>query len=62
MIDVLSWRTPNGHEVHIMLEECGLPYRAIPVDMARRSTSAAGDQAEAASASCSTRFAIGKTL
>jgi len=23
MIDVYSWSTPNGHKVHIMLEECG---------------------------------------
>ena len=23
MIDVHSWATPNGHKVHIMLEECG---------------------------------------
>lgn len=23
MIDVHSWPTPNGHKVHIMLEECG---------------------------------------
>jgi GSH-dependent disulfide-bond oxidoreductase len=33
MIQVYSWPTPNGHKVHIMLEECGLPYRAIPVDI-----------------------------
>jgi GST-like protein len=32
-IDVFSWPTPNGHKVHIMLEECGLPYRAIPVNI-----------------------------
>lgn len=38
MIDVYSWPTPNGHKVHIMLEECGLPYRAIAVDIG------AGDQ------------------
>lgn len=38
MIDVYSWPTPNGHKVHIMLEECGLAYRAIPVDIG------AGDQ------------------
>ncbi len=38
MIDAYSWATPNGHKVHIMLEECGLPYRAIPVDIS------AGDQ------------------
>ena len=33
MIEVYSWATPNGHKVHIMLEECGLPYKAIPVDI-----------------------------
>jgi GST-like protein len=27
MIDVYSAPTPNGHKIHIMLEECGLPYR-----------------------------------
>jgi GST-like protein len=33
MIDVYSWATPNGHKVHIMLEECGLPYRIHGVDI-----------------------------
>ncbi|MEY3252272.1 MAG: hypothetical protein RL227_1245 [Pseudomonadota bacterium] len=33
MIEVYSWPTPNGHKVHIMLEECGLPYRVHPVDI-----------------------------
>ncbi|WP_295523836.1 glutathione S-transferase C-terminal domain-containing protein [uncultured Pseudacidovorax sp.] len=33
MIDVYSWPTPNGHKVHIMLEETGLPYRAHAVDI-----------------------------
>ncbi len=33
MIEVYSWATPNGHKVHVMLEECGLPYRAIPIDI-----------------------------
>jgi GST-like protein len=37
-IDVYSWATPNGHKVHIMLEECGFPYRVHPVDIG------AGDQ------------------
>ena len=32
-IEVFSWPTPNGHKVHVMLEECGLPYRAIPVNI-----------------------------
>jgi GST-like protein len=33
MIEVYSWPTPNGHKVHIMLEECGLAYRAHPVNI-----------------------------
>ncbi len=32
-IDLYSWPTPNGHKIHIMLEECGLPYRVHPVDI-----------------------------
>ncbi len=32
MIDIYSWATPNGHKIHIMLEECGLSYRLHPVD------------------------------
>jgi len=34
-IDVYSWATPNGHKVHIMLEECKLPYRAHPVNIGK---------------------------
>ncbi|MCB4365164.1 glutathione S-transferase N-terminal domain-containing protein [Hydrogenophaga taeniospiralis] len=37
MIDVYSWPTPNGHKVHIMLEECGLrlgrDWRVHPVNI-----------------------------
>lgn len=33
MIEVYSWATPNGHKVHIMMEECNLAYRAIPVNI-----------------------------
>jgi GST-like protein len=38
MIDVYSWPTPNGHKVHIMLEECGLKYRVHGINIR------AGDQ------------------
>jgi GSH-dependent disulfide-bond oxidoreductase len=38
VIDVFSWPTPNGHKIHIMLQECGLEYRVIPVNIG------AGDQ------------------
>jgi GSH-dependent disulfide-bond oxidoreductase len=33
MIDFYTWSTPNGRKVSIMLEECGLPYAAHPVDI-----------------------------
>jgi GST-like protein len=38
VIDVYTWPTPNGHKVHIMLEETGLPYTVHAVDIQ------AGDQ------------------
>ena len=33
MIDLYTWPTPNGHKIHIMLEETGLPYNVIPIDI-----------------------------
>ncbi|HSI00087.1 MAG TPA: glutathione S-transferase N-terminal domain-containing protein [Reyranella sp.] len=38
MIDLYYWPTPNGWKVSIMLEECGLPYNLVPVNIG------AGDQ------------------
>lgn len=35
MIDLYYWPTPNGQKISIMLEECELPYNAIPVDIGR---------------------------
>ncbi|MEL6266469.1 MAG: glutathione S-transferase N-terminal domain-containing protein [Pseudomonadota bacterium] len=35
MIDFHYWPTPNGWKVAIMLEECGLDYRMIPVNISR---------------------------
>ncbi len=32
-IEVWSWPTPNGHKVHIALEELGLPYTVVAVDI-----------------------------
>ncbi len=34
-IDLYYWPTPNGFKVSIMLEECGLPYNLIPVNISR---------------------------
>jgi GSH-dependent disulfide-bond oxidoreductase len=41
MIDLYTWPTPNGHKIHIMLEETGLPYTVHPIDIG------AGDQFKA---------------
>ncbi|MDB5892334.1 MAG: thiol:disulfide oxidoreductase [Polaromonas sp.] len=35
MIDLYYWPTPNGWKISIMLEECGLPYRFIPVNIGK---------------------------
>lgn len=34
-IDVHTWGTPNGWKIPIMLEECGLPYRVVPVNIGK---------------------------
>ena len=39
-IDLYTWNTPNGRKVSIMLEELGLDYRVIPIDITN------GDQHE----------------
>lgn len=33
MIDLYYWTTPNGHKVTIFLEETGVPYRIIPINI-----------------------------
>ena len=40
-IDLYTWPTPNGHKIHIMLEEVGLPYNVHAIDIG------AGDQFDA---------------
>jgi len=34
-IELYFWPTPNGWKISIMLEECGLPYQVIPVNIAK---------------------------
>ena len=41
MIDLHYWTTPNGHKITIYLEETGLPYRIVPVNIGK------GEQFEA---------------
>ena len=38
MIDLYYWTTPNGHKITLFLEEVGLPYTVIPINIG------AGDQ------------------
>ena len=38
MIELYYWTTPNGHKITIFLEESGLPYQVIPINIG------AGDQ------------------
>lgn len=33
MIDLYTWKTPNGRKISIMLEECGLAYEVRAVDI-----------------------------
>jgi GSH-dependent disulfide-bond oxidoreductase len=33
MMQLYSWPTPNGHKIHIMLEECGLACDILPVNI-----------------------------
>ena len=35
MIDLHYWTTPNGHKITLFLEETGLDYRIIPVDIGK---------------------------
>ncbi len=35
MIDLYYWPTPNGHKVTIYLEETGLEYRIVPVNISK---------------------------
>lgn len=35
MIDFYFWNTPNGYKVLLFLEEVGIPYRLIPVNIGR---------------------------
>ena len=35
MIDLHYWPTPNGKKVTILLEELGMPYKIVPVNIGR---------------------------
>src|SRR5471030_2965158 len=35
MIDLYTWKTPNGRKVSVMLEECGLRYNTHAIDIGK---------------------------
>ena len=35
MIDLYYWTTPNGHKITMFLEEAGLPYRIVPINIGK---------------------------
>jgi GST-like protein len=35
MIDLYYWTTPNGHKITIYLEETGVAYQIIPVNIGK---------------------------
>jgi GST-like protein len=35
MIELFYWTTPNGHKITMFLEEAGLPYKIVPVDIGK---------------------------
>jgi GSH-dependent disulfide-bond oxidoreductase len=35
MIDLYYWPTPNGHKITIFLEETGLPYKIVPINIGK---------------------------
>jgi GST-like protein len=35
-LELHTWNTPNGRKISVALEEMGVPYRVVPVDIGRR--------------------------
>ncbi|MGO4004073.1 glutathione S-transferase N-terminal domain-containing protein [Pseudomonas fluorescens] len=33
MIELYSWPAPNGHKLHILMEELAIPYEVVPIDI-----------------------------
>jgi len=40
VIDLYYWTTPNGHKITMFLEETGLPYRIVPVNISKKEQTA----------------------
>ena len=36
MIQLYTWKTPNGRKPAILLEELGVPYTIIPIDLSKQ--------------------------
>lgn len=35
MIELYTWKTPNGRKPAILLEELGVPYKLVPIDLSK---------------------------
>src|SRR6201984_2731864 len=35
-IELHTWNTPNGRKISVALEEMGLPYRVVPINISKR--------------------------
>ena len=35
MIDLYYWTTPNGHKITMFLEEAGLKYKILPIQIGK---------------------------
>ena len=35
MIDLYYWTTPNGHKITLFLEEVGLDYKVLPINIGK---------------------------
>jgi GSH-dependent disulfide-bond oxidoreductase len=42
MLDLHYWTTPDGHKITMFLEETGLPYRLVPVNLVRQEPTIGG--------------------
>jgi hypothetical protein len=50
-IELHTWNTPNGRKISVALEEMGLPYKVVPVNITKGEQMAPGPAASASACS-----------